>query len=388
MIDEFDVQVHGVNSADEQLNGVSPNLGTETCNIADFTYSNEWLLRVTGNARVHGDRLEKAFHNAAPGAVNRTFTGHVYNQNPNLVMINSSSEGYHNCQANGECRWQMQWFHHPPCCSGNVNRLLPNYIHHMWYGTPDGGLAATMYGPNHVIAPVGKQATPVEISVTTAYPFEDKIVMNVNHTNTAPVTFPLLLRIPAWCSKPVLVVAGKATSAIPDAEGFVRVERAWESGDTVILTLPAEVTATKKLTFADGTSKAHWNPDHPARGANATSGLPFCVVERGSLTFALPLEETPAGPYGYAIECDAQSMELTTGPMPSGAWDWPLDAPMKLKVRARPFAWRDAWLMPSKPISDMETEGPTQELTLVPYGNAKVLHISMFPFLDSRIEIV
>ena len=82
MLQKFDVQVHGVNSAQEALSGISPNVGTETCDIVDFSYSNEWLLKITGNARFHGDRLEKAFHNAAPGAINRTFTGHVYHQSP------------------------------------------------------------------------------------------------------------------------------------------------------------------------------------------------------------------------------------------------------------------------------------------------------------------
>jgi hypothetical protein len=82
MLQKFDVQVHGVNSAQEALSGISPNVGTETCDIVDFSYSNEWLLKITGNARLHGDRLEKAFHNAAPGAINRTFTGHVYHQSP------------------------------------------------------------------------------------------------------------------------------------------------------------------------------------------------------------------------------------------------------------------------------------------------------------------
>merc|ERR1712184_198080 len=126
-----------------------------------------------------------------------------------------------------------------------------------------------MYGPNHVIAPVGKKSTIVEVFVTTAYPFEDKIAMSVNHTSATPVTFPLLMRIPAWCSKPVLVVAGTATPAAPDAEGFVRVERAWKSGDTVVLTLPAAITATKKLTFSDGNSKKKTNPSCPWCGANA-----------------------------------------------------------------------------------------------------------------------
>ena len=43
--------------------------------------------------RVNGDRLERAFHNAAPGAINRSFSGHVYHQSPNLVR---SSLGFDN----------------------------------------------------------------------------------------------------------------------------------------------------------------------------------------------------------------------------------------------------------------------------------------------------
>lgn len=80
MVDKFDLQVHGVNSAQEHLSGIGPNVGTETCNIVDYTYSNEWLLRITGDTRVHGDRVEKAFFNAAGAAINRSFEAHVYHQ--------------------------------------------------------------------------------------------------------------------------------------------------------------------------------------------------------------------------------------------------------------------------------------------------------------------
>lgn len=382
MMDHFDIQVHGVNSADEQLNGISPNLGTETCDISDFTYSNEWLLRITGNGRVHGDRLEKAFHNAAPGAINRTFTGHVYNQNPNLVY---SSLGTNDEDRGGDFRWQTHWYHHPPCCTGNQARLLPNYIHHMWYGTPDGGLAVTMYGPNQVRFQLMSGRT-VRIIETTDYPFEDTINFNFEMDSGAQETFPLLLRIPSWCSSPSIAIDGQhvpSSNISVDASGFVRLVQPWRHGSMVSITLPAEVRATKKVTFANGDSKHTWNPSIPWMGANATSNLPFCVVERGSLTFALPMEEDPKAPYGFAIDCDASTMKFSSKPLSkTDPWNWPLDAPMQVKVKARPFVWPDVWLMPKHAVGESETTGPVQELTLIPYGNAKVFHISMFPYLQ------
>ena len=82
------------------------------------------------------------------------------------------------------------------CCTGNQARLLPNYIHHSWMGTPDGGLAATMYAPVTVRSSVGD--VTVEISSKTSYPFEDTVIMDVTLVDSAAASFPLWLRIPAW----------------------------------------------------------------------------------------------------------------------------------------------------------------------------------------------
>jgi hypothetical protein len=56
-------------------------------------------------------------------------------------------------------------------------------------------------------------------------------------------------------------------------------------------------------------------------------------------------------------------------PMPS-TWDWPLEAPVSVKVKARPFNWPDAWLLPTKPVAAGDTTGPTQDLVLIPYGKS------------------
>ncbi len=104
-------------------------------------------------------------------------------------------------------------------------------------------------------------------------------------------------------------------------------------------------------------------------------------------------------------------MVFSAGAMPSGDWNWPLDAPVKIVAKAKPFNWADAWRMPDAPVVRLqrlgcllhshacvdciwvgfvastmvqaanETTGPEQLLTLVPYGCTKVLRISMFPYL-------
>ncbi len=69
----------------------------------------------------YGDRLERAFHNAAPATVNRSFSGHVYYQSPNLVP----GQGLYGIP---KIKWEESYYHTPPCCTGNQARLLPNYV--------------------------------------------------------------------------------------------------------------------------------------------------------------------------------------------------------------------------------------------------------------------
>jgi DUF1680 family protein len=90
----------------------------ETCDISDFIHSNTWLLRQTGNS-TYGDRLEKAFFNAAPAAVNRAYTQHVYYQSANLASI---PRDFHEYGENISRRWDMNQMHTPPCCTGNQVR--------------------------------------------------------------------------------------------------------------------------------------------------------------------------------------------------------------------------------------------------------------------------
>lgn len=351
------------------------------------------MLRIVGNSS-YGDALEKAFFNAAPGAVNRTFSGHVYFQSPNLVQstINKWPFNWPSADTGNftgtDPRWVESWYHTPPCCTGNQVRMLPNFIHHMWFGTPDGGIAASMHGPSVLDTTIG--SSRLRIEATTNYPFAETVSYKVV-TQKQGITFPLKLRIPHWCANPSITLDGQEMPVHTDDFGFAIVSTSWKGTNVVTLHLPMTIRATQRTTFANGNQDiGPYNPHQPwARfpGQNGTSGLPFCVVEYGPLTFALPLEtgskqHVMGSDYSFALQCNASTMTLQRG---SGnlksPFDWPLSQSqggLTITAQAAKLSnWTDAWALPQTPI-DLE---PTHQIELIPYGNAKQFHISMFPVL-------
>ena len=86
---------------------------------------------------------------------------------------------------------------------------------HMWMGTLDAGLAATLYGPSVVRARVAGNVG-VEVEARTSYPFEESISLSVNPEKE--VVFPLYLRIPGWCRSPEIEVNGERVE-MGDAQG-------------------------------------------------------------------------------------------------------------------------------------------------------------------------
>jgi hypothetical protein len=84
--------------------------------------------------------------------------------------------------------------------------------------------------------------------------------------------------------------------------------------------------------------------------------------------------------FGYAVACDASTMKEATSEV-TRPFDWPIHAPpVTVQVQAAAFDWSTGpWLLPTDPID--RTGKRMVNLTLVPYGSAKVYHISMFPVL-------
>jgi hypothetical protein len=254
----------------------------------------------------------------------------------------------------------------------------------MWMATYDNGLAATCYGPCKVTA-LAADRVPVEITCQTEYPFGETIDMSVKPAKEA--AFPISFHIPSWCASPELSVNGSAVKAEPNAKGFVCVQRTWKPGDAVRLRFP--MTAVVK-TGRDKTEGGPFTGEHKPTlvtipAANDTQGSPYAAVSYGPLLFSLAIPDTqdsntPDAAARWKFALDVQNPEVTVEhqAMPS-RWNWPLEAPLKLKANAVAIDWTPKPELPRLPDGPVAKANKTSEkITLIPYGCTK-FRISMFP---------
>ena len=371
LVERDAMQPHGVIVADEFYGPTGAFRGTETCDVAAYLWSQTVLLSVTGEGRL-ADRAERAFFNAGPATVSRDFKTHVYFQSPNRIRDKCPSYP-HGPRAEGN---SYKTKHYPLCCTAALNRILPNYVMHMWMATQDNGLAAAHYGPCRVSALVADRI-PVKLTCRTNYPFDETIEIAVDPVREA--AFPLSFRIPGWCTRAELSVNGYAVQAVPDAKGFVRVERSWKAGDCVRLRLPMSVVVK---TGCDKNSKTA--PDSP-----------YATVSYGPLLFALAIPDTKdentldaVVRWNYALGVQGEKLGADIGverQVMSAKWDWPLASPLRLSAHAEACDWNPSQEnpLPPKPIAK---RGAAEKITLVPYGCTK-FRVSMFPVTQQVLNL-
>lgn len=400
-IDQHHMLVDGVNSSTEGLRGKDPLDSHETCDIADYTWSAGYLLIATGSAE-YADKIERACFNAAPGAVTRDFKAMQYFSCPNQVIATTNSN--HNSFFRG-----FDWMSYQPdpnvqCCVGELNRIMPNYTARMWMVDNAGGLVAALYGPSQMTAEVGSPRQSITIVEETNYPFSDKIDF-VIHTS-APVHFPLSLRIPGWCQSARLLVNGESVAGNLRSSSFFTLTRLFKDGDQITLLLPMQIKTSR------------W----PHGGIS---------VERGPLVYALKIEEDwrivkeethhlpgfpaynlyPASAWNYALDLDEtepqKDVEIIYHTFTDDPWNLQ-SAPIELRVPARRvLRWKlskhhtihsfyqgpeglknyklkgDFTFTPQLPAAKSLAQRLGKkivQITLVPYGCTK-LRLTIFPYV-------
>ena len=192
IINKYSMMADGVNVSTEGLSTPVNSLDShETCDIADLTWSLGYLLMATGDVK-YADMIEKAVFNAAPGCVTPDFKALQYFSCPNqpIAAVNSN----HNDFFKGN--HSMAFAPNPwtSCCSGNVNRVMPNFAARMWMKTNNNGIAATLYSPSEITFKTGKKQQDVTIKENTEYPFSDEIEFEI--ITNGSIEFPFSIRIP------------------------------------------------------------------------------------------------------------------------------------------------------------------------------------------------
>jgi len=374
----------GLTSGEEYHAGVGATRNVETCNVAASMWTFLWMLRITGEGE-YSDRIERVFFNAGPAPVDREFKTMCYYQSANrysaslpLDAPQSPGPGSY-WYTNLGYRWVL-------CCVGNLNRVIPNYVMHMWMGTVDGGLAATLYGPSAVRATVAENVG-VEVEVRTGYPFEEAITLVVKPERE--VAFPLYLRIPGWCRSPEIEVNGERVVQGGTNGGFIKVARQWRANDQVVLRFPMSAKVQQGRESPYPQIPYFTTPDNRRIAKETGIDSPYACVHYGPLLFSLPIpdespnEEKPGTRYQYALDVSpAQAgteIAVVRHAMP-GKWTWSLEAPLQLAVKVREFDWRptDLQPLPKEPVKG----GRSVQVLLVPYGCTK-FRVSMFPVSEA-----
>ena len=144
-------------------------------------------------------------------------------QDPKYFEIEAAARGDHH-------RWK---WHRCPCCPPNIARLLAS-IGTYAYAEGEREIAVHLYGESEARLDIG--AGQVRLAQRTRYPWDGDVEITV--TPDQPGRFALSLRIPEWSHGTRLTVNGVAFDlAALTTDGYARIDRDWQPGDTVRLGL-------------------------------------------------------------------------------------------------------------------------------------------------------
>ena len=202
---------------------VLPNNGyLETCAAigAGFFHHNMTLAFADAG---YADELERVLYNGILGGVSLKGDTYFY-ENPLEAGKNRKRWAWHGC----------------PCCPPMFLKImgaLPGYI----YAQDQDAAYVNLF--------IGSRATltmngiKVILQQTTRYPWYAEVKVSVEPERETE--FAINVRLPAWCNEPRMKVNGKPLATFEKAGGYAHLQRKWQRGDVIDLSLPMPVERIK-----------------------------------------------------------------------------------------------------------------------------------------------
>ena len=250
----------------------------------------------------------RLFQRTGDGAALDMFERTLYNGYLSGVSIAGDTFFYQNpLESNGGNRSQRSAYFDVACCPANLTRLmaqLPGLIYST-RGTSD--VFVNLFVGSEATATLG--ARSVALTQTTGYPWKGDVALAVSPDQ--PATFSVNVRIPGWArnavvpsdlyrfatapAEPVAVAVNGTPVKTAVEQGFVKITRRWQKGDTVTVSLPMSIRRVL----------AHENvADDRGKAAIERGPLVYCLeaADNGPTTgtLKLPLDQT----FGHAFRAD------------------------------------------------------------------------------------
>ena len=366
-----------------------PRQGIETCGIVEQMNSDEHMLRITGDP-FWADHAEEIAFNTYPAAVMPDFKSLHYITSPNMTLLDAEN---HSPGIMNRGPFLMMNPFSSRCCQHNHAQGWPYFIENLWMATPDNGVLAAIYGANNVTVKVGNNQE-IKIKEKTNYPFEDTIKLTVNTNNK--VSFPLYLRIPAWCSNATVQINGKKVKSNVNGGKYVKINRIWSDNDVVTLQFPMEINVkvweknsnSVSVSYGPLTYSLKIKENHIKRSSDKTA-IEDSKWQKGVDAEQWPSWEIhPASAWNYSLVIDknnpASSFTIEQKPWPKSNFPFTLnEVPIIIKAKARKIPeWK---LDKHKLVGELKdlpntSDSPIVEVELIPMGAAR-LRISAFPEL-------
>lgn len=375
-----------------------PRQAIETCGLVEQMLSDETLMRITGDP-FWADHCEEIAFNQYPAAVMPDFRALRYLTAPNMTI--NDSKNHHPGIDNAGPFLMMNPFS-SRCCQHNHSHGWPYFCKNLWLASPDNGVCVAMYSASVVNVKVGDPDDDAACEVTwvmeTKYPFEEQAQLRL--TTPKPIKFPLYLRVPGWCQKPILKINDKeqATKAAPQT--YIRIFRKWKSDDVVEINFPMQLKVRRweknhdaaSVNFGPLTFSLKIGEEYVTRESNETAQHDSGWQKNADSSQWPSFEIHPTTPWNYGLvlpENHEEGFEIQRKDWPEDDFPWTLESvPLAMTAQGRRIpAWKldDTGLCAVLQDSPVETDEPVEGIQLVPMGAAR-LRISAFPVVSNSAD--